>query len=139
MSDHGLRITVAEPFDHAEMAVREALAEHGFGVLTEIDVAATMKNKLGVDMDAYLILGACNPPLAHRALQVDPSVGLLLPCNVTLRAAPGGEVVIEAMDPDLVVGLTGNPELEEIAADARIRLAAAMSRIAESAGMRVLS
>jgi uncharacterized protein (DUF302 family) len=101
--------------------VEAALRGEGFGVLTEIDVAATMKAKLGLDRPPYLILGACNPPLAHRALEIDPSVGALLPCNVVLRA-DGDETVVEAMDPGAVMGIGGDTALAEVAAEARLRL-----------------
>lgn len=85
-----IECTVAKPIEQAEVLVREALSEQGFGVLTEIDVAATFKAKLGIDRDPLKILGACNPALAHRALAIDPSAALMLPCNVVLSAAPGG-------------------------------------------------
>jgi uncharacterized protein (DUF302 family) len=101
--------------------VEAALKAEGFGILTEIDVAATMKAKLGVDGAPYLILGACNPPLAHRALQAEPSVGVLLPCNVVLRQ-DGPETVIEAMDPMAVVGIARSEEVKQVAAETHERL-----------------
>jgi uncharacterized protein (DUF302 family) len=101
--------------------VEAALKAEGFGILTEIDVAATMKAKLGVDGAPYLILGACNPPLAHRALEAEPSVGVLLPCNVVLRH-DGPDTVIEAMDPMAVVGIAKSEEVKQVAAAARERL-----------------
>jgi uncharacterized protein (DUF302 family) len=102
-------------------AVEAALRAEGFGVLTEIDVAATLKARLGVDSDPYLILGACNPPLAHRALQADPSVGALLPCNVVLRA-DGDGTIVEAMDPLAALGIVQTSAVREVAEDAAARL-----------------
>ena len=99
-----------------------ALANEGFGVLTEIDVSATMKKKLDVDIEPYLILGACNPPFAHKALAVEPSIGVLLPCNVVLRAIEEGTVV-EFMDPEAVLTLVDREGVAEIAAEVRSRLA----------------
>ncbi|MDH6522308.1 DUF302 domain-containing protein [Streptomyces sp. SAI-090] len=108
--------------------VRDALAAQGFGVLTEIDVAATLKAKLGQDMEDYLILGACNPALAHRALEADRTIGLLLPCNVVVRT-DGAETVVQALDPDTLVTLTERPELEPVAAEATHRLDAALASL----------
>jgi uncharacterized protein (DUF302 family) len=120
MSD-AMTVTLGLPFTDAVEKVRAALQEQGFGVLTEIDVSATLKAKLGEDMEDYLILGACNPPLAHRALEVDRSLGLLLPCNVVLRATAAGTLV-EIADPETMVDLTGNSALDPIAEEARQRL-----------------
>ena len=105
----------------ARPQVEAALKAEGFGVLTEIDVAATMKAKLGIDGLPYLILGACNPPLAHRAIQAEPSVGALLPCNVVLREEDGS-TIIEAMDPLAVLGIVNSPEIEAVAREAHDRL-----------------
>ncbi len=114
--------TSALPFDETVARAREALAKEGFGVLTEIDVQATLKKKLDVDRDPYLILGACHPPSAHRALTAVPEVGVLLPCNVTV-SVENGATVVRAMDPAAVMGLVGAPELaavgEEIGAKLR--------------------
>ena len=109
------------PWQEARPLVEAALKAEGFGVLTEIDVAATLLAKLGIEQAPYLILGACNPSLAHRALQADPSIGALLPCNVVLRDE-AGQTIVEAMDPRVVMGLVENPEVEAVAAEAEERL-----------------
>jgi uncharacterized protein (DUF302 family) len=123
----GTRIdgTLAGGFDAVLEAVTEALRTEGFGVLTEIDVAATMRAKLGVELDPYRILGACNPPFAHRALVADPSVGALLPCNVVVRV-DGGDVVVEAMDPRAVLALVAMPGVDDVAVQVRERLVRAV-------------
>lgn len=125
---YGTAVTLDSPYAETVEQVREALREQGFGILTEIDVQATMREKLGEETGPYLILGACNPPLAHRAITADPSIGLLLPCNVVVRAE-GGRTVVEALDPDLMVSVTGKPELEPVAAEAKARLAAALAAV----------
>ena len=107
--DYGMRIRLAEPYVAVVQRVREALKEQGFGVLTEIDVRATLRHKLGEEMEDYVILGACNPPLAHRALQVDRQIGLLLPCNVVVRA-DGADTIVEALDPQVMSDVSGRPE-----------------------------
>jgi uncharacterized protein (DUF302 family) len=129
---YGSRITLDVPFRDAVARVRAALAEQGFGVLTEIDVTATLAAKLGEQIEDYVILGACNPPLAHRALDADRSIGLLLPCNVVVRASGAGTVV-ETLDPQVMVTLTGRPELKPVADEAARRLARARGRLAEAA------
>jgi uncharacterized protein (DUF302 family) len=115
--------------------VEAALKAEGFGVLTEIDVAATLKGKLGLDRPPYLILGACNPPLAHRALDADPSIGALLPCNVVLREEGEGraETVVEVLDPRAAFGIVGAPEVEAVAEEARARLERALARLEDRA------
>jgi uncharacterized protein (DUF302 family) len=123
---YGTSITVPEPFSEAVARVRAALAAQGFGVLTEIDVTATMAAKLGEQMEDYVILGACNPPFAHQALGIDRSSGLLLPCNVVVRAGTHGTVV-EALDPQVMVTLTGRAELKPVADEVARRLAAAIA------------
>lgn len=118
-------------FDDAVARTREALAGQGFGVLTEIDMKATLKAKLGQDMEDYLILGACNPPLAHRAVSVDRQIGLLLPCNVVVRTDPADDarVLVEAMNPQLLVQMTGAPELQGVADEVAAKLAAAIDTL----------
>jgi uncharacterized protein (DUF302 family) len=108
--------------------VESALRAEGFGVLTEIDVAATMKAKLGVDRDPYVILGACNPSLAHRAIEADPAVGALLPCNVVLRH-DGTDTIVEAMDPMAALGIVEAPGIRPIAEEAKARLQRAIASL----------
>ena len=127
---YGSSVSLDVPFSEAVTRVRAALAGQGFGVLTEIDVTATLKAKLGEQIEDYVILGACNPPLAHRALAADRSIGLLLPCNVVVRATPAGTVV-EALDPQIMATLTGRPELKPVADEAARRLAAALASLKE--------
>jgi len=129
---YGFGVRTSLSPEAAEAAVRRALTEEGFGVLTEIDVAATLRAKLGVERPPYKILGACNPPLAHRALGLDEQIGLLLPCNVTVFAVEGGTMVA-AMDPALMSQLSAAPGLEEVAAEAGERLRRALGRV-EAAG-----
>ncbi len=107
----------------------DALKAEGFGVLTEIDMAATLRAKLGVEMAPYLILGACNPPFAHSAVTADPSIGALLPCNVVLRA-DGDAVILEIMDPAKVLALVGMPEVDAVGADVRARLVRVVEAVA---------
>ena len=118
-------------FEDAVARTREALAEQGFGVLTEIDVKATLKAKLGKDVEDYLILGACNPPLAHRAMEAHRQIGLLLPCNVVVRTDPdhAGTVLVEAMNPALLVEVTGEPELRPVADQVTDGLTAAIDSL----------
>jgi uncharacterized protein (DUF302 family) len=122
MSKYAFGKTVALTQDQAIQAVTQALAKEGFGVLTEIDVAATLKKKLGIERPPYRILGACNPQFAAQALEMDPQIGALLPCNVVVRQGADGKTVVEFMDPDAVLGLVGRPEIAPIAAEVRSRL-----------------
>lgn len=126
---YALGATVPRPYGEAVEAVRAALGEQGFGVLSEIDIAATLKAKLDVDVPAQVILGACRPPLAHAALQAEPSIGLLLPCNVVVRALDDDTTVVEAVDPQTMVALTHNDDLQSVADDATARLRAALAAL----------
>lgn len=126
MLDHGLTITLDADPAAARPRVEAALADEGFSVLTEIDVAATLKKKIGKDVPAQLILGACNSYLADQALAAEPSIGLLLPCNVVLRDSGDGRTLVSALDPALLVTFTGNPALEPVATRARAKLTAAL-------------
>jgi uncharacterized protein (DUF302 family) len=126
---YGFGKTVDLSFDAAvEKATRE-LQKEGFGVLTDIDVAATLKKKLNLEMPPYRILGACNPPLAHRALEAEPSIGLLLPCNVVVRQDAAGKVHVEFMDPNAVLDLVNRPEISRIAGEVRQRLERVMQTL----------
>ncbi len=116
-------------FDTALQRVTEELAKQGFGVLTEIDVTATMKKKLNVDFPRYRILGACNPPFAHRALAAEPEIGTLLPCNVVVREDTGGKVRVEFMDPNAVLQLVDRAGIAEIAGEVRDRLEKVMAAL----------
>ncbi|WP_420878819.1 DUF302 domain-containing protein [Rhodococcus sp. (in: high G+C Gram-positive bacteria)] len=125
----GLSTRLDTEFDDAIAKTRAALQEQGFGVLTEIDMQATLKAKIGAEMEQYVILGACNPQLAHRAVGVDRQIGLLLPCNVVVRS-DGDGVIVEAMNPALMVAVTDEPGLEAVAAEATTRLQAAIDALA---------
>lgn len=117
-------------FDAAVQKTKDALTEQGFGILTEIDMQATLKAKLDEDMERYLILGACNPSLAHRAVGVMRQIGLLLPCNVVVREGAEGAVIVEAMNPAIMVEVTGEAGLSDVAAEATTKLEAAIAALA---------
>lgn len=119
---YGMTVTTDMSVDEAEAAVREALSAEGFGVLTEINVAATFAAKLGIEYPAYKILGACNPVLAHRALGADDRIGLLLPCNVIVAESDDGTTVVSALDPGVMERVADNEEIAAVATDARARL-----------------
>jgi uncharacterized protein (DUF302 family) len=129
MSKYAFGKKVNMGFDQAVAAVTQALAKEGFGVLTEIDVQATLKKKLGIERPPYRILGACNPQFAAQALEVEPQIGALLPCNVVVRQDAAGATLVEFMDPDAVLQLVQRPEVEKIAAEVRTRLERVMSAI----------
>ncbi|WNG87570.1 DUF302 domain-containing protein [Mycobacterium sp. ITM-2016-00317] len=128
---YALSTTLHTTFEDAVERTRKALADQGFGVLTEIDMKATLKAKLGEDIEDYLILGACNPPLAHRAVNADRQIGLLLPCNVAVRSDPSADdaVIIDAMDPQIMVQVSDAPELREVADEAATKLRAAIDAL----------
>lgn len=126
---YALTTTVDDTFEHTLAATRQALADQGFGVLTEIDLSATLKAKIEVDIAPQVILGACRPPLAYAAVQAEPSIGLLLPCNVVVRSVGEDRTLVEALDPTVMVELTGNQGLAAVAADARTRLTAALDAL----------
>ena len=120
---YSIRTTVKGSYEETIPRVTDALKQEGFGILTQIDVKDTLKKKLNVDFPKYIILGACNPPLAHKALSAETEIGLLLPCNVIVYEGTDGQTVVAAQDPDAVLGIVGNPALVSVAKDARERLA----------------
>ncbi|MDN5761769.1 MAG: DUF302 domain-containing protein [Microlunatus sp.] len=130
MNSYTLATTLAQPYDAAVSAVRDALAEQGFGVLTEIDIKATMKAKLDVEVGPQVILGACRPALAHQAMLAEPSIAAVLPCNVVVRAVDDTSTIVEAFDPDAMMGLADNDALHRVATDAKQRLTAALDALA---------
>ena len=129
----GITTVVKLDYDQAVEQAKAALKEQGFGVLTEIDVKATMKVKLDVDFQRYVILGACNPPLAHQALSTDPSVGLMLPCNVVVYDNGDGTSTVSALNPMAAIGVVGNAGLDAMATAATTKLTAAIDRLGEFA------
>ena len=125
---YGMVVTTSRSMAEAEAAISESLASEGFGILSEIDVAATLKQKLGVDRAPYKILGACNPLLAYRGLEAEEDLGLLLPCNVVVYVK-GDKTVVAALEPQLMADVADNPELQDIATEARGRLQKALARL----------
>ncbi len=126
---YGIRTVVNLPYEQALARIRASLAENGFGILTEIDMKAKMKEKLGVEMRRYMILGACNPPLAHKAVEIETDIGLLLPCNVIVYEEGAGQSVVAALDPGSMVSMTGNPQLEQVATEARAKIVKAIEAL----------
>lgn len=134
MTLYTLSATLSRPYDETVEVVRAALGEQGFGVLTEIDIAATMKAKLDVDLPPQVILGACRPPLAYEALQADPSIAAMLPCNVVVRSLGDDETIVEVFDPAIMTQVSdGGKALVAVAVDARTRLTAMLESL-EGAG-----
>jgi len=129
MSKYAFGKTVNLGYQQAVETVTQALAKEGFGVLTEIDVAATLKKKLNLDRPPYKILGACNPQFAARALDAEPQIGALLPCNVVVRQDAAGKTIVEFMDPNAVLELVDKPEVAKIAAEVRARLERVMAAL----------
>lgn len=129
MAAYAMSMTVEGDYATTVQRTRAALAEQGFGVLTEIDVAATMKTKLDLDLPPYLILGACNPPLAHRAITAEPSIGLLLPCNVVIRFLDDDRTLVEALDPRVMTQVADDPRLAGVAEEARAKLTVALDSL----------
>lgn len=125
---YGLRREVTLSYDEAVAKVKDTLKEQGFGVLTEIDVKATLKAKIDADIDPYIILGACNPPFAYKSITAEPEIGMLLPCNVVVRVADG-KTYVEAMDPAAALGIVGNPAVDEIAKEVKARIEKALEAL----------
>ncbi len=132
MPEFTLTTTVAAPYEQTVARVREQLAEVGFGVLTEIDFAATLKNKLDVDIAPKIILGACRPPLAHQAVQADPRLAALLPCNVVVSDQGDGTTLVEVLDPGMMSQFSASDEVGPVADDARERLGRMLAAVAEA-------
>jgi len=130
MADYGFSVTLNLSFDEAVERVTAALGEEGFGVLSDIDVAGTLKKKLGHEHRPYRILGACNPGFAEQAIEAEPDIGLLLPCNVVVREAGEGRTQVAFMDPEAVLGIVDNEKLESIGREVRERLERARAALA---------
>ncbi len=129
MSTYTMATTLDASYDDAVLATRKALADVGFGVLTEIDVKATLKKKLDVDVPAQVILGACRPPLAHKAMSIEPAIAAFLPCNVVVREAGAGKTIVEMIDPGVMVQLATAKEMESVATEAKALLSKALDAL----------
>lgn len=133
MSPYHFSLTINGSFETAVARTRKALEEHGFGIVSEIDLAATLKEKLGVEYDPYLILGACNPGFAHQAVGYEPAIGVLLPCNVVVRQTKDQRVMIDFMDPSVMLDLVGEAGVHKLAEEVRTRLEMTRDAIATAA------
>ena len=131
VNGYSMSAVIQRPFDEVAAITRQALAAEGFGILTEIDFQSTMKNKLGVDVERQLIWGACSPPHAHKAMQADPSIGLLLPCNVVIRSVDDGTVV-EMINPQIMSQLSDSPQMHEVAEAVSERLRSALNAVVDA-------
>lgn len=129
MAGYTITTTLNRSYEDAVQAVRDALGEQGFGILTEIDLKAVLKKKLDVDIEPQIILGACRPPLAHEAIQAEPSIAAVLPCNVVVRSTGENSTVVEAFDPDAMMGFADNESLHKVSADAKQRISAAFAAL----------
>jgi uncharacterized protein (DUF302 family) len=134
MTSFTLTTTLAQPYEAALEAVRAALGDQGFGILTEIDLKATLKAKIDVDVAPQIILGACRPALAYEALTAEPSIAAVLPCNVVVRSVDDDTTIVEAFDPDAMMGLADNDALRTVATDAKQRLTAALAALDSTKG-----
>lgn len=130
-----LSTTTDASFEETIETVSAALESEGFGILSDIDVQTTLKEKLDVDVERYRILGACNPPLAHEGLEAEPDLGALLPCNVAVYETDGGEVVVSAVDPRMLVGLTENPALDNVASEVHERFERVLAEVSSQSTM----
>jgi uncharacterized protein (DUF302 family) len=129
MGGYTMSATLDHPYEETVRAVRSELQQQGFGVLTEVDLRATFREKLDVDVAPQIIMGACRPSLAYEALQADPSIAAVLPCNVVVRAIDDSTTMVEALDPDVMMGLSDVGGLDSVAADARQRLTAMLAAL----------